>query len=72
MRFLFEMERILGMPKSANQKLKLLYLLKIFHEKTDESHCLSAAELAGELSAYDIRAERKSIYDDVEQSLKHI
>ena len=66
LRFLFEMERILGMPKSANQKLKLLYLLKIFHEKTDESHCLSAAELAGELSAYDIRAERKSIYDDVE------
>lgn len=66
LRFLFEMERILNMPKSANQKLKLLYLLKIFHEKTDENHCLSAAELAGELSAYDIRAERKSIYDDVE------
>ena len=33
------------MPKSANQKLKLLYLLKIFQDKTDEDHCLSAQEL---------------------------
>lgn len=54
------------MPKSANQKLKLLYLLKILTEKTDEEHCLSAQELIAELSAYDIKAERKSIYDDIE------
>lgn len=54
------------MAKSANQKLKLLYLLKILSEKTDEDHCLSAQELINELSAYDIRAERKSIYDDIE------
>lgn len=54
------------MAKSANQKLKLLYLLKILSEKTDENHCLSAQELINELSAYDIRAERKSIYDDIE------
>lgn len=54
------------MPKSANQKLKLLYLLKIFQEKTDEDHCLSAQELIKELAAYDISAERKSIYADIE------
>lgn len=53
------------MPKSANQKLKLLYLLKILSEKTDENHCLSANDLIGELSFYDIHAERKSIYDDI-------
>lgn len=54
------------MPKSANQKLKLLYLLKIFQDKTDEDHCLSAQELITELAAYDISAERKSIYADIE------
>ncbi|MBQ8598150.1 MAG: WYL domain-containing protein [Lachnospiraceae bacterium] len=54
------------MAKSANQKLKLLYLLKILTEKTDENHCLSAQELIAELAAYDISAERKSIYDDIE------
>lgn len=54
------------MPKSANQKLKLLYLIKIFQEKTDEDHCLSAQDLITELSAYGICAERKSIYDDIE------
>lgn len=54
------------MAKSANQKLKLLYLLKILTEKTDENHCLSAQELIAELAVYDISAERKSIYDDIE------
>lgn len=54
------------MPKSANQKLKLIYLLKILNEKTDEDHCLSAKELIEELSFYGISAERKSIYDDME------
>lgn len=54
------------MAKSANQKLKLLYLLKILSEKTDENHCMSAQDLITELSAYDIKAERKSIYDDIE------
>lgn len=54
------------MPKAANQKLKLLYLLKILNEKTDENHCLSTQELIEELALYDIKAERKSIYDDIE------
>jgi predicted DNA-binding transcriptional regulator YafY len=54
------------MPKSSNQKLKLLYLMKIFQEKTDEHHTLTVPELIAELSRYDISAERKSIYDDME------
>ena len=33
------------MARSANQKLKLLYLLKILTEQSDEEHCLSAQEL---------------------------
>lgn len=54
------------MPKTTNQKLKLLYLLKILNEKTNENHCLTTQELIDELALYDIRAERKSIYDDIE------
>ena len=55
------------MPKSTNQKLKLLYILKILSEQTDEEHCMSAQQLIEELAKYDIRAERKSIYDDMNQ-----
>lgn len=55
------------MPKSPNQKLKLLYLVKILTEQTDEEHCLSAQALIDALAAYDIKAERKSIYDDIAQ-----
>lgn len=55
------------MAKSANQKLKLLYLLKILTEQSDEEHCMSAQALIDALEAYDIRAERKSIYDDIAQ-----
>ncbi len=54
------------MPKSANQKLKLLYLLKILMENTDEAHNMTMNELLAALAAYDISAERKSIYSDLE------
>lgn len=53
------------MAKSSNQKLKLLYLIKILSEQTDENHCMSAQRLIDELKRYDIKAERKSIYDDI-------
>ena len=54
------------MPKSSNQKLKLLYLAKIFLENTDKTHALTIKELSDALGAYEIRAERKSLYDDIE------
>ncbi len=54
------------MAKSVNQKMKLLYILKILTEKTDESHCLPAQEIITLLAGYGITAERKSIYDDIE------
>jgi len=57
------------MSKSSNQKLKILYLLKILIEKTDTDHTLTVPEMILELKKYDINAERKSIYDDIE-SLK--
>ncbi len=54
------------MPRSQGQKLKLLYLAKILQEKTDGHHALTVGELIEELGRYDIAAERKSIYDDLE------
>ena len=54
------------MARSSNQKLKILYLMKIFLEKTDADHSLTLAEIIEELEKYDISAERKSLYDDIE------
>ena len=54
------------MAKSANQKLKLLYLCRILLEQTDEDHPLTVQDLIARLAQYDIQAERKSIYDDLE------
>lgn len=54
------------MAKGTNQKLKMLYLLKILMENTDENHGLSMGEIIEALSGYDIEAERKSLYNDIE------
>ena len=54
------------MAKSSNQKLKIMYLAKILLEKTDEEHGLTMTELLEELARYGVKAERKSIYDDLE------
>ncbi len=54
------------MAKGPNQKCKLLYLVKILEEKSDEQHPLSALDLIEKLSGYGVSAERKSIYDDIE------
>jgi len=53
------------MPKSEKQKLKLLYLLKILTEQTDEQHPMPMAVLLEKLKAEEISAERKSIYNDI-------
>ena len=54
------------MPRSSNQKLKVLYLHKILSERTDENNLLNANDLVEALSAYGVPADRKSIYDDIE------
>ena len=55
------------MPKSTNQKLKSLYLMKILLEKTDDEHRMTMQEILAALEAYGITAERKSIYADIEE-----
>ncbi|MCI1955238.1 MAG: WYL domain-containing protein [Oscillospiraceae bacterium] len=54
------------MPKSENQKLKLLYLKDILLNRTDEEHPMTVREMIEALNGYGIRAERKSIYADLE------
>lgn len=54
------------MAKSSNQKLKLIYLMKILLEKTDETHSITMSEIIDSLDAYNISAERKSLYNDIE------
>lgn len=54
------------MAKGPNQKLKLLYLMQILLEKTDEDHPMGVTEMISELEKCGVGAERKSIYDDLE------
>ena len=54
------------MPKSRNQKLKLLCLKDILENYTDDNNKLSTKEIIEKLGEYGIKAERKSVYDDIE------
>lgn len=54
------------MAKSQNQKLKIVYLMRIFYRLSDEQHPLTLREIRDELAAYGIEAERKSLYDDIQ------
>ena len=55
------------MARQANQKLKLLYLLEILRRETDEEHPLTLKQIQDLLEQKGITAERKSLYDDMEQ-----
>ena len=54
------------MAKSSNQKAKILYLMELFLEETDEEHPISRKGIEERLEKLGIRAERKSIYNDIE------
>jgi len=54
------------MAKGPNQKAKLLFLMRILCERTDEDHPMTIAQLSEALGEYGISAERKSLYDDIE------
>ncbi len=53
------------MAKSEGQKLKLLYIINMLEEYSDENHPLSTAEIIRRLESLGIHSERKSIYDDI-------
>ena len=53
------------MSGNSKNKLKLLYLMKIFLEETDEEHPLAMSQLQEKLRAQDILSERRSVYCDI-------
>ena len=54
------------MPRSSNQKLKLLYVMDFLLRCSDEEHPVTVNQIIDCLAEKDIPAERKSIYDDIE------
>ncbi len=54
------------MAARHGQKVKLLYIIKILRELSDENHPLSASDICKILVDYGITAERKAIYDDID------
>ncbi len=55
------------MPKLSNQKLKMLYLIDMLKHHSNEEHPMPMSEILSRLDGVGIKAERKSIYDDVAQ-----
>ena len=47
-----------------HQKLKMLYLMKIFYEETDDSNFLTLKEIIRKLEEYGVMADRKTLYVD--------
>ena len=58
------------MAAGDNQRLKMLYLAKIFSEETDDSHGLTLQEIAARLESCGVNAERKTLYKDFEELTK--
>lgn len=50
----------------AKGKLKMLYLAKIFTYDTDDDHKLTLQQIIDKLGEHDIKADRKTLYQDFE------
>lgn len=55
-----------GGASMAKSKMKMLYLVQIFTQETDDEHALTLKEIIAKLEAVDIKAERKTLYGDFE------
>lgn len=53
------------MPKGSNQKLKLYHLAQIMLENTDDGHYITMPEIMSALEAYEVTADRRTIYADL-------
>ena len=51
------------MAKSCNQKAKILYLMKLFLEETDEQHTLSRKQLEEHLEKFVIHTSLNIFYN---------
>lgn len=53
------------MAGMSRQKQKLLLLKEMLESQTDENHSLTVAQIISKLEAMGIKAERKTVYDDI-------
>lgn len=53
--------------KGDHQKLKMLYLKKIFMEETDDQHALTMQQIIDKLKLCGVNADRKTLYLDFEE-----
>ena len=58
------------MPKGTNQKFKLYRLAQIRLKETDEDHFITLPEIQKALGAYEITADRKTLYADLKDLCK--
>ncbi len=49
------------------QRQKMLYLVKIFSEETDDDHSLTMQEIIRKLAEHGVNADRKTLYTDFEE-----
>ena len=54
------------MPKSDNQKLKILYILDYLQKNSHEDHPVRANELIAMLNSHNISCDRKTVYSDIQ------
>lgn len=54
------------MPKTSNQKTRILAMYQLLSAKTDEDHPLSAGDIAQKLIDLGYSCERKTVYADIE------
>ncbi len=55
------------MAGDITSKLKVVYIMKMLLENTDEEHPMTMQDILDTLNEYGISAERKSVYNDIEQ-----
>ena len=54
-----------GQGRSSNQGVKLLYIRDYLHKYTNKEHPKSAKDIIEYLASKGIKAERKTIYNDI-------
>lgn len=52
---------------AGNVRRRILVLLRLFDEKTDEQHTLTMPEIITELERNGITADRRAVYEDIEE-----
>ena len=53
------------MPKSDNQKLKILYILDYLQKNSHENSPVRTSELIAMLDKHNIACDRKTVYSDI-------